>query len=343
MYSYTKMHIHLTVAYAKSRFARDSFYTKSDLKGKHTYKVTFVNCRCAFSAVTRLLELPRLGCYFIVILLSDVMTIHFFFLVSDYKPKMRLVLLDIICIRHVRFFVRLFQSFVKTCFLKRASGVSSRVLMNVSKCYLILTSRFTVVQVKNTGSWMDIGQSISHFGIMSAQVVFVLLLFALSSVFTHDLDLSSSEERSALLLLQTINSLKYHWFNFWGGHGFTCMHVLLSIIVLDTHPVSCFICGNYAWHEKNKNPKLNKCKVYMCKLQVFVRALYRRGCKPGGKLVLQLGFIFGTRLDQDLRSFIYSQIPIGALDDILLTRKVFCCFWVETPKFILVIVSYYLN
>jgi hypothetical protein len=37
---------------------------------------------CAFSAVTRLLELPRLGCYFIVLLLSDVMTIHFFFLVS---------------------------------------------------------------------------------------------------------------------------------------------------------------------------------------------------------------------------------------------------------------------
>ncbi|KAG0585367.1 hypothetical protein M758_2G006200 [Ceratodon purpureus] len=106
--------------------------------------VPFILVTCAFSAVTRLLELPRLGCYFIVILLSDVMTIHFFFL------------------------------------------------------------------VKNTGSWMDIGQSISHFGIMSAQVVFVLLLFALSSVFTHDLDLSSSEERSALLLLQTINSLKYH-------------------------------------------------------------------------------------------------------------------------------------
>jgi len=37
---------------------------------------------CAFSAVTRVLELPRLGCYFIVLLLSDVMTIHFFFLVN---------------------------------------------------------------------------------------------------------------------------------------------------------------------------------------------------------------------------------------------------------------------
>ena len=57
---------------------------------------------------------------------------------------------------------------------------------------------------------MDIGQSISHFGIMSAQVVFVLLLFALSNVFTNDLDLLSIEERSSLLRLQTTNNSKYH-------------------------------------------------------------------------------------------------------------------------------------
>jgi phosphatidylinositol glycan class N len=44
--------------------------------------VPFILVTCAFSAVTRVLELPRLGCYFIVLLLSDVMTIHFFFLVS---------------------------------------------------------------------------------------------------------------------------------------------------------------------------------------------------------------------------------------------------------------------
>ncbi|XP_024401012.1 uncharacterized protein [Physcomitrium patens] len=106
--------------------------------------VPFILVTCAFSAVTRILELPRLGCYFVVLLLSDVMTIHFFFL------------------------------------------------------------------VKNTGSWMDIGQSISHFGIMSAQVVFVLILFALSSVFTHDLDLLSSEQRSSLARLQTSNDHKYH-------------------------------------------------------------------------------------------------------------------------------------
>lgn len=40
-----------------------------------------VHCRCVFSAITKLLRVPRLGCYFLVILFSDVMTIHFFFLV----------------------------------------------------------------------------------------------------------------------------------------------------------------------------------------------------------------------------------------------------------------------
>lgn len=35
---------------------------------------------CVFSAITKLIQLPRIGCYFLVILLSDVMTIHFFFL-----------------------------------------------------------------------------------------------------------------------------------------------------------------------------------------------------------------------------------------------------------------------
>lgn len=33
------------------------------------------------SAITKLNRLPRLGCYFLVILFSDVMTMHFFFLV----------------------------------------------------------------------------------------------------------------------------------------------------------------------------------------------------------------------------------------------------------------------
>lgn len=41
-----------------------------------------LKCRCTFSAITKLLRVPRLGCYFLVILLSDVMTIHFFFLVQ---------------------------------------------------------------------------------------------------------------------------------------------------------------------------------------------------------------------------------------------------------------------
>ncbi|CAM6114425.1 unnamed protein product [Calypogeia fissa] len=89
--------------------------------------IPFILVTSAFSAVTRVLMLPRLGCYFIVLLLSDVMTIHFFFL------------------------------------------------------------------VRNTGSWLDIGQTISHFGIMSAQVIFVLILFAITSIYTRDLEFSSQK------------------------------------------------------------------------------------------------------------------------------------------------------
>ncbi|XP_020218410.1 GPI ethanolamine phosphate transferase 1 isoform X1 [Cajanus cajan] len=87
--------------------------------------IPFMLVICAFSAITKLNQVPRLGCYFLVILFSDVMTIHFFFL------------------------------------------------------------------VRNTGSWMEIGNSISHFGIMSAQVVFVLLLFALTNTYTKDIHCNS--------------------------------------------------------------------------------------------------------------------------------------------------------
>eukprot|EP00250_Pteridium_aquilinum_P015272 c22485_g1_i1 orf=251-2083(-) len=90
--------------------------------------IPFILVTCAFSAVMKLLKLPRLGCYFIVMFFSDVMTIHFFFL------------------------------------------------------------------VRNTGSWLEIGQSISHFGIMSAQVVFVLLLFAITNVFTRDIIVNPREQ-----------------------------------------------------------------------------------------------------------------------------------------------------
>lgn len=92
--------------------------------------IPFMLVICAFSAITKLVRVPRLGCYFLVILCSDVMTIHFFFL------------------------------------------------------------------VKNTGSWMEIGNSISHFGIVSAQVVFVLLLFALTNVYTKDIQTHSAKRVS---------------------------------------------------------------------------------------------------------------------------------------------------
>ncbi|KAF5205092.1 Gpi ethanolamine phosphate transferase [Thalictrum thalictroides] len=92
--------------------------------------IPFMLVICAFSAVTKLIRVSRLGCYFLVILCSDVMTIHFFFL------------------------------------------------------------------VRNTGSWMEIGNSISHFGIVSAQVVFVLLLFALTNIYTQNIQIESRPSSS---------------------------------------------------------------------------------------------------------------------------------------------------
>lgn len=92
--------------------------------------IPFMLVICAFSAVTKLIQVSRLGCYFLVILCSDVMTIHFFFL------------------------------------------------------------------VRTTGSWMEIGNSISHFGIVSAQVVFVLLLFALTNIYTKDIQIGSRRSSS---------------------------------------------------------------------------------------------------------------------------------------------------
>ncbi|CAI9111088.1 OLC1v1011224C1 [Oldenlandia corymbosa var. corymbosa] len=88
--------------------------------------IPFILVICTFSALTKVIRVPLLGCYFLVILCSDVMTIHFFFL------------------------------------------------------------------VRNTGSWMEIGNSISHFGIMSAQVVFVLMLLALTNVYTRDIQTRST-------------------------------------------------------------------------------------------------------------------------------------------------------
>lgn len=92
--------------------------------------IPFMLVICAFSAITKLIRVPRLGCYFLVILFSDVMTIHFFFL------------------------------------------------------------------VKNTGSWMEIGNSISHFGIVSAQVVFVLLLFAFTHIYTKEIQVTPTGSSS---------------------------------------------------------------------------------------------------------------------------------------------------
>ncbi|XP_042025713.1 GPI ethanolamine phosphate transferase 1-like isoform X2 [Salvia splendens] len=92
--------------------------------------IPFMLVVCTFTAITKMVKVPLLGCYFLVIICSDIMTVHFFFL------------------------------------------------------------------VRNTGSWMEIGNSISHFGIMSAQVVFVLLLFAVTTLYTKHIQIRSSKRHS---------------------------------------------------------------------------------------------------------------------------------------------------
>ena len=67
-------------------------------------------------------------------------------------------------------------------------NVSFLLLFNVIDNFFFLFN--FRVQVRNTGSWMEIGNSISHFGIVSAQVVFVLLLFALTNIYTKDIQIS---------------------------------------------------------------------------------------------------------------------------------------------------------
>ncbi|KAK4603811.1 hypothetical protein RGQ29_012360 [Quercus rubra] len=96
--------------------------------------IPFLLVICAFSSITKLHQIPHLGCYFLVISFSDGMTIHFF------------------------------------------------------------------VLVRNTGSWMEIGNSVSHFGIVSAQVPFVLLLFALTNVYTKSIQCNSALESSQIAM-----------------------------------------------------------------------------------------------------------------------------------------------
>lgn len=46
--------------------------------------------------------------------------------------------------------------------------------------------------VRDEGSWRDIGMSISHFAIQNGQIVIGLVLYALSTVYTHHLQLGRS-------------------------------------------------------------------------------------------------------------------------------------------------------
>lgn len=52
------------------------------------------------------MRVPRIGLYFIVILFSDVMTVHFFFLVCDFPP------LYLTTIEFSNIFIKLYKLYV---------------------------------------------------------------------------------------------------------------------------------------------------------------------------------------------------------------------------------------
>ncbi|GMY13464.1 GPI ethanolamine phosphate transferase 1 [Fagus crenata] len=86
--------------------------------------------------------------------------------------------------------------------------VFSVTVSDGSPAYIQAIYTVLACHVRNTGSWMEIGNSISHFGIVSAQVVFVLLLFALTNVrffilTSAFLDLRSASHSASSSLLPT--------------------------------------------------------------------------------------------------------------------------------------------
>ncbi|KAK7855978.1 gpi ethanolamine phosphate transferase 1 [Quercus suber] len=124
-----RIHLIFMVLFNVAFFGTGNFASIASFEISSVYRFITVFSMC-FQFHNQTTPIPRLGCYFLVISFSDVMTFHFFFL------------------------------------------------------------------VRNTGSWMEIGNSISHFGIVSAQVVFVLLLFALTNVYTKDIQCNSALESS---------------------------------------------------------------------------------------------------------------------------------------------------
>ena len=68
---------------------------------------------------------------------------------------------------------------------------ASHVLLRATILSDVLALTFFFL-VRDEGSWRDIGMSISHFAIQNAQIVFGLLLYALSAVYTHNLTLGKT-------------------------------------------------------------------------------------------------------------------------------------------------------
>lgn len=60
---------------------------------------------------------------------------------------------------------------------------------------------------------MEIGNSISHFGIVSAQVVFVLLLFALTNIYTKDIKITRTPQKEMWFIVCDTDNRCIHIFS----------------------------------------------------------------------------------------------------------------------------------
>lgn len=62
-----------------------------------------------------------------------------------------------------------------------------------AKRIFFLAEFMVCMQVRNTGSWLEMGSSITHFVIVSGQVVLLLLLFGLTHIYTKNIQIGSMQ------------------------------------------------------------------------------------------------------------------------------------------------------
>ncbi|XP_038984065.1 GPI ethanolamine phosphate transferase 1 [Phoenix dactylifera] len=100
-------------------------------------------------------------------------------------PAKRLVLFVAGGMRTDKFFEQESEGQLRAPFLRSVTQSSPGHISITAGVY---EDPSAVTKVRNAGSWMEIGDSINHFENMSAQVVFVLMLFALPNRYARDIE-----------------------------------------------------------------------------------------------------------------------------------------------------------